>query len=212
MSQTNGIDMQRFMSRVEARTAVDVPIVIVFGRPGAGKTTVANKVISLFLDQSNSVIGLDLDTYVPQWMKDNFGKGIYPTPDQRREFAEGACSKIEQEINERHPLACILSFSFVNTDLRDIFRFRFPCAVWALVSISEEEANKRIAERAGHFYKGAPDAALDSDQEEASKSVNSDWEFAPVDFPHVTLPGNDSIDDNAQRVADVLKTTLLNRC
>lgn len=183
-----------------------VPMVIVFGRPGAGKTTVANKAIPLVSD--HTVIGLDLDAYVPQWMKDNFAKGIYPTLEQRQEFAEAACDQIEKELDEQQPAACVVSFSFVNTDLRDVFRSRFQNALWALVSTTHDEANRRIAEREGHFYKGAPDVVHESDREEAIKSDNSEWDFAPVAFPHVNLPGEDSIDDNAVRVAEMIKNAV----
>jgi gluconate kinase len=182
-----------------------VPMVIVFGRPGAGKTTVANKAIPLVLD--HKVIGLDLDAYVPQWMKDNFAKGIYPTLEQRQEFALGACDQIEEELDEQQPAACVVSFSFVNTDLRDVFRSRFQNALWALVNTTHDEANKRIAERQGHFYQGAPDVVLESDRE-AIKSDNIEWDFAPVDFPHVNLPGEDSVDDNALRVAELIRNEL----
>merc|ERR1711924_122109 len=51
-------------------------------------------------------------------------------------------------------LSVIVSFSFVNTDLRDIFRSRFPNAEWILIETGQEECNKRINERKGHFYKG----------------------------------------------------------
>lgn len=189
----------------EPRREVSVPkMAIVFGRPGAGKTTIANEAIPLFPDYIGTVIGFDLDVYVPQWMKDNFAKGIYPTGEQRQEFAVGACDQIERQLDEQRPTACVVSFSFVNADLRNVFRSRFPNAIWALVSTTEEEAKQRIAQREGHFYKGTPTEGQEKDHEEASNSDLSEWDFAPVEFPHVILPGIDSIKVNAQRVADLL--------
>lgn len=65
----------------------DIPMVVVFGRPGAGKTAVADRAVELLLLhpqqqslRSSSIlrpIGLDLDVCVPQWMRDNFAKGFY---------------------------------------------------------------------------------------------------------------------------------------
>lgn len=181
---------------------------IVFGRPGAGKTTIANEVIPLFSEENGSVIGIDLDVYVPQWMKDNFVKGIYPTEEQRQEFAVGACDQIEIQLDEQRPTACVVSFSFVNADLRNVFRSRFPHAIWALVSTTEEEAKQRIAQREGHFYKGTPSKLLKEDHDKVSRSDLSEWDFAPVTFPHVILPGIDSIQNNAQRVSDLLNAEI----
>jgi len=61
-------------------TGTTVPIICVFGRPGAGKTTVANqaleKMAALKKEEPNEIraIGLDLDICVPEWMKENFAK------------------------------------------------------------------------------------------------------------------------------------------
>ncbi|KAI2490703.1 hypothetical protein MHU86_23864 [Fragilaria crotonensis] len=248
------------------------PMVIVFGRPGAGKTTVADRAAALLHEQcqnskariiedddgdegcatygnDNVVLALDLDVCVPQWMKDNFAKGLYPTLAQRLEFAELACAHVETKHKEHHqqqrlieqyenvddaptPTILIVSFSFVNTDLRHAFRQRFPRALWALVDTSEDEAQRRIEERRGHFYKGrrAPpplqqgndDATTEmafTTSTSAIKSTgtsgtaiqdenNSDWEFAPVTFDHLILPGDESVERNAERVVDLVRTSL----
>eukprot|EP00814_Leptocylindrus_danicus_P005689 CAMPEP_0116047302 /NCGR_PEP_ID=MMETSP0321-20121206/28791_1 /TAXON_ID=163516 /ORGANISM="Leptocylindrus danicus var. danicus, Strain B650" /LENGTH=81 /DNA_ID=CAMNT_0003529117 /DNA_START=190 /DNA_END=435 /DNA_ORIENTATION=+ len=70
-------------------TEQNVPIVVVFGRPGAGKTTIAEAADKLLKDKHNveEIITLDLDVCIPQWMKDNFTNGIYPTLAQRDQFA-----------------------------------------------------------------------------------------------------------------------------
>ena len=196
---------------------------IVFGRPGSGKTTVANKAFeSLSLDnnknnQHQQCIELDLDVCISQEMKDNFGRGIYPSLKERNVFASGACDYVEKQLDEKllkcqqqkqqqkdFNLSAIISFSFVNTDLRDIFRERFPKAEWILIDTTEEECTKRINEREGHFYKGdTPDKK--KKEEEVDTTTNeekdmSEWEFNPVTFPHIILDGNDPIDDNANNV------------
>ena len=52
-------------------------------------------------------------------------------------------------------MTAIVSYSFVKTDLRDIYRARFPHAVWALVDTAEKEATDRVKQREGHLFKGA---------------------------------------------------------
>jgi hypothetical protein len=71
--------------------------------------------------------------------------------------------------------------------------------------------------RDDHFYKGdttsktASDSSNDEVETEKGSDKpdtdNSDWQFAPVTFPHVILDGNRPIDDNAGKVLDVLLET-----
>ena len=198
-------------------------MVVVFGRPGAGKTTISNAAFEKIQNnktKSNPCILLDLDVCVPSWMKDNFAKGIYPTLEQRKEFALSACDYVDEEINKMR-LKCndgsemliLVSFSFVNTDLRDHFRSRFPHAKWALVDVNDFIAQERIDSREGHFYKGDPSAkkkeikqdSLKTEGKEPTKtSDNSEWNFAPVDFNHTTLDGLASIEENSDHVMKIL--------
>lgn len=156
-------------------------------------------------------IGLDLDVCVPQWMRDNFAKGLYPTLEERTAFAESACDYVEESIKqqdaallERHQLGVIISFSFVNTDLRDTFRIRFPEAEWFLVDTSEDEASERIRRREGHFYNGKVEPATEEEVKLKPLGDNDDWNFAPVTFPHTVLDGTQTIKHNAARVAQGL--------
>jgi gluconate kinase len=168
------------------------PLVVVFGRPGAGKTTVAEKAVDLA--NCNPLL-VDLDVCVPQWMKDNFAKGIYPSLQERQEFALSACDHVEECRQEDR--AQVVAFSFVNTDLRDTFRLRFPHSIWVLVDTSEGEAQHRIEQRQGHFFKVR-------DQETKS----SDWEFAPVAFSHTVLEGTALVEDNAKRVVEIIEQAI----
>mmetsp|Transcript_49051 Transcript_49051/g.147731 ORF Transcript_49051/g.147731 Transcript_49051/m.147731 type:complete len:150 (+) Transcript_49051:306-755(+) len=142
-------------------------------------------------------------------MRDNFVKGIYPSLNQRREFALSLCDFVRNNVHENS--AAIISFSFVNTDLRDIFRYHFPMAVWALVDVQEDIAAERIRTRKGHFYKGAPvgsrvngEVNIDSQGKEVSKQLNDpdnkDWTFASVEYPHIVLDGLDPIETNALKI------------
>jgi len=197
-------------------------VVVLFGRPGSGKTTIAEQAREEIQEQnrfSRLVVGLDLDDCIPQWMRDNFANGIYPTLKERQEVAkifcdyvEDQCRQLEEEAkNMQKQGAVLVSFSFVNTDLRDIFREKFPCAVWVLVDTSEEEANKRIRQRKGHFYSGKPStndaikvaATVGSNLQETDEKDNTEWNFAPVDFPHTILDGNQPIATNAKIVCEI---------
>jgi gluconate kinase len=187
----------------------------------SGKTTIAEKALALLKSDTTShdvhCIGLDLDICIPQWMKDNFVRGVYPTLQERMEFAKDCCEYVEIKCLEEQSkistqrLAALISFSFVNKDLRDVFRTKFPSAVWVLVDTSEEVANIRIRERQGHFYGGEPEDQETDSKKDPSKGIetdedhNSRWKFAPVDFPHVVLDGNRPIDPNAKEVSEIVR-------
>jgi ATP:corrinoid adenosyltransferase len=273
-------------------------MVVVFGRPGAGKSTIAHRAVqkaaaaaatsirqnidintsddtknvttttthavSAVTTTATTVIGIDLDVYVPQWMKDNFAAGIYPNLQQRQDFAHVMCQSLQEELwlhkqqqqelqnasstlsaavtssdNNKsddsmvQQVAAIVSFSFVNNDLRDIFRCHFPAASWVLLDTTEQEAQRRIRERTGHFYKGSPDEITitttsatstkatatatttkppeggESGQSSTSSAAdNADWKFGAVTFQHVILNGNDPIDTNADIVIQTLCSIL----
>ena len=259
-------------SSTTTTTAVSPMMICVFGRPGAGKTSVAEQALAkLQAQEQDSLetmtdhlkvvirpIGLDLDVCVPQWMRDNFGKGIYPTLQQRQEFARNACNHVQETLEreqqdllqrrrqqleeEEGPtthaatttvtmlLCAIVSFSFVNTDLRDFYRQRFPKAHWVLIDTSEFEANWRIQQRTDHFYKGEGDdqTGLETDfdddknnntsltgqkeQQDATSSTatstteedNHEWKFAPVEFEHMILDGTNTIEENANHVVELV--------
>ncbi len=194
-------------------------VVIVFGRPGAGKTTICTTAFTKLQELKNVCLVIDLDVCIPNWMRENFAKGIYPTLNQRNEFALSACDYVDKEINklgekcikddnEKQPLI-LISFSFVNTDLRVVFRSRFPSAKWALVDVDDVTAQDRIEKREGHFYKGAPRTKeVVSKKSDASEEIDkSEWNFAPVDFEHVILDGLVSIDENVNIVIALLTET-----
>jgi gluconate kinase len=206
--------------KIDALRPLEKSLFVVFGRPGSGKSTVANEafgVLSRELKNRDSLniecVALDLDVCVTHLMRDNFGKGMYPTLEERKVFAVDACNYVEVKLSEicqqkedtPDSICAIISFSFVNTDLREIFRTRFPI----LIDTTEEECTKRINEREDHFYKGEVPAEDTTTERSEESSVtndddedNSDWKFAPVAFPHTVLDGFNSVEDNANKVAE----------
>ena len=165
---------------------------------------------------------------ITYYLQDNFAKGVYPTLAERSSFISNACDYVSDKINsaqnENQPdnkaLVPIISFSFVNTDLRIEFRKRFPDSEWVLVNTSEELAEERILSREDHFYKGSGGSTHEESDPTTTKTVessdtddkdNSEWEFKPVDFPHVVLDGNDEVVANAEKIVDVIQNQLLNR-
>ncbi|EOD12121.1 hypothetical protein EMIHUDRAFT_213894 [Emiliania huxleyi CCMP1516] len=74
-------------------------VTILFGRPGAGKSTVADAVLAAA--DGGDVFGEDLDVCVPLWMRDNFARGVYPTLPQRRAFAQAADALAAERVAQR---------------------------------------------------------------------------------------------------------------
>ena len=217
-------------------------MIVLFGRAGAGKTTIAKVVIKMIQynnDSHNSIIHHDLDDYIPDWMKTNFIKGIYPTVSQRALFIEGACDRIS--LVKDHPVnvtaaaaatessVVVVSFSFVNDDIRIIYRRRFPNAIWILVDVNDDLASERILMRRGHFYKrvceieGGDEYSNanaetknddddddddndddDDDDDDDDGRKEDEWDFQEVPFDHVILNGEESVEVNARRVVDLI--------
>lgn len=191
-------------------------ITIIFGRPGAGKSSIASRVCSTLKGENEEkklcvCHYMDLDDCVPQWMKDNFSLGIYPTLNQRIEFAHEACKYVRESLENSTldlkdgtlPHHVLISFSFVNQDLREIFRAEFPEARWILVDTPEKEAERRIECRQGHFYNGAPrtvDQKLQVLKNQNFSCSDEEWKFYPVTFPHISLNGMNPIEDNSKKV------------
>ena len=162
---------------------------IIFGRPGAGKSTIAERLIAH--PDADGAYNLDLDVCVPAWMRDNFSKGIYPTLAERQTFASDAAEYVRTESDGKDTV-CVVSFSFVNDDLRDSFRTRFPGATWALVDASDALAGERISQRDGHFYDPPP-------------ARGDEWLFAPVEFEHLVLDATRPVDENVAKLLPLVR-------
>ena len=96
-----------------------------------------------------------------------------------------------------------------------------------LVDTNEGLAEERILSREGHFYKGsggsssADDVVTKEDDDSTAAKAkekgggddcdNSEWDFQPVNFPHLLLDGRDDIDTNAKKIVVGIQSQLLNK-
>ena len=205
----------------------DVDVVFLFGRPGAGKTTIAESVVDLHLRLSSSDYSsnrqhhllktIDLDVCVPQWMRDNFAIGKYPTLKERNDFARDAAEYVASHVRgmksslssssttntsiSTRTSMLLVSFSFVNEDLRIYFRQFFPHGRWILLDTKENMAKERIDKREGHFYKNQTEQTEQIEQKQDVENKSSaEWRFAPVSFPHLSLDGSNTVKNNTHAV------------
>jgi len=107
-------------------------------------------------------------------------------------------------------LIVIISFSFVNTDLRTAFRDVFPNnAYWILVDTSDDLAIERISKREGHFYKNTNNVKEVEDDAitnvKDNDNDNSEWNFQPVTFPHMILDGRQDVEVNARQITEYIE-------
>jgi adenylate kinase family enzyme len=211
-------------------------IFVIFGIPGAGKTTIAKYVVQEMLTKNSALDGicldrtrqrkilhLDLDDCVPAWMRTNFAQGIYPTLEQRHEFAASCCTYVNESIQKKvssshyerrqqEQMIVLVSFSFVNEDLRRNFRQHFPNSYWILIDTCEEEAQRRIRLRAHHFYKGKPHTDSMSNHGKPNSAVNdndnNEWKFSPVIFPHAVVNGHKAIEVTSSEIVTLIERVL----
>lgn len=157
-------------------------IYIIFGRPGAGKDAVGEQVRNRLADLEQ----IDLDVLRSDKMKLDLNAGIWPTHEERLEFAHRAAAHVKYETESKQLRRALITFSFVNTDMREIFRETFGVQLqWFLLNTDDETARQRIKERKGHFY----------------TNWEGEWKFEDVDFHHTPLDGNASTETNGRIVA-----------
>lgn len=156
---------------------------------------------------------------------------MYPTLQQRADFMVIACQHVTDEMNKAAnqnatcQIIVVISFSFVNTDLRTYFRDVFPHAQWILIDANDVLAQERILLREGHFYNGNTSSVTTDDtdnrmhvkeDESTSNEIgnnnddrnNSEWEFESVNFQHVILDGCMTANVNAKQIVSCIEQTI----
>lgn len=211
-------------------------MIVLFGKGGAGKNTISSAIMSLLQKDGiltkTEVTNIDLDIYIPYWMKSNFIKGLYPTLSQRKNLITIACDNLHANIYDKKSqtnssaIFAIITFSFINDDTRRIFRENFPHAIWVLVDVSEKLSQKRMENRVGHFYKGevresrGMRSLRDNDispiayvEPISNSEANNNYErnFSRITFPHVVLDGTESVESNAKRVVAIVYKSFIHQ-
>jgi len=133
-------------------------------------------------------------------MKEGFSRGIYPSLEEREAFMSSACDYVEEQLRQSFKKSCLVSFSFTNDDMRQIFKRRFHRSKWLLLQTPSTIADTRISQRDGHFYK----------VQSADESVRNgpEWGFDQVTFDHTVINGLDDRGTNAEKVVDAIKSLL----
>jgi hypothetical protein len=122
---------------------------------------------------------------------------------------------LQSQIDERYKAnknisKCIVSFSFVNNDMRCIFREKFPSSKWILLDTSDEIVSLRISQRKGHFYDGeVVDKMKNIHMYNTYKVDNLESNFEAIDYDHFIINGEDPIEFNVNKILKINRIKLL---
>lgn len=172
-----------------------IPHAVLFGRPGAGKTTTAKAIQDMKAENGIKLVPFELDPYVPKEIIDVFMAGGYPSVEMRVAFVE-KCTEIVKAIRETLAEATeggstlkvglLVIQAFPHEDMRAVYRAAFPDAEWFLVDTADEVAGERVRAREGHFY----------------KHDTLPVPFEEIDFPHTAYEGTTDPAENAKQILE----------
>jgi gluconokinase len=116
--------------------------VVVMGVSGCGKSEVGQRVAGLL--QLPLIEG---DSFHPQANIDKMRNGIALTDEDRAGWLDILARELAN-----HPQGAVLTCSALKKSYRDRLRNATPALNFVHLSLTEEEAQKRVASRPGHFY------------------------------------------------------------
>jgi len=123
--------------------------IIVMGVAGSGKTSVARK-----LAAARGQAYVEGDDFHPSANIHKMREGIPLDDDDRRGWLLSLCAEMA-----KYPQGCVLACSALKRSYRDVFREALPGLCFVYLHIPLQEAQRRVAERSGHFY---PPSLVDS--------------------------------------------------
>jgi gluconate kinase len=145
-------------------------LLIVFGKPGAGKSYVAE-----ILEKQFGYFSYNGDDGLPQDMKDALFRKIHITDEMRRRFLENMVAEIKKLSRQHNKL--VVHQTFLKENMRKKILNEFPNAWFVLVECNDNIREKRYMERK-YFNLGLP---------YLRKMTNL---FEPVHIPHGVLYNN----------------------
>jgi len=116
--------------------------VVVMGVAGCGKSAVGQRIAQLL-----ALPLIEGDEFHPRSNIDKMRQGL-PLDDQDR---SGWLERLGQELT-RHPDGAVLTCSALKRAYRDSLRKAVPALCFIHLSLSHEQALRRVAARDGHFY------------------------------------------------------------
>jgi gluconokinase len=117
-------------------------LIVVMGVAGCGKSAVARKLAAL-----RGLPWIEGDEFHPATNVHKMREGI-PLDDIDREgWLQTLCDEVR-----KYPDGCVLACSALKRSYRDTFRKIAPGARFVYLHITPQEAQRRVAERSGHFY------------------------------------------------------------
>ncbi len=119
------------------------PLLVLFGKPGAGKDTISN----IFQEQYGYYV-YHADTEITY--KEKLQRGEIPTTEDRDQFLAYKVGRIQELQKEYEKI--LMNWAFVSDRQRQMFTQAYPQAQFILVQTDREQIEKRLhdAPRKGH--------------------------------------------------------------
>jgi len=149
---------------------MNIPILIIFGKPGAGKSYIAE-----ILEKSFGYFSYNGDDALPPDMKEKLFLKAEVTDDMRRRFLDNMIFAINK-LSKQHA-KLVVHQTFLKEFMREHVLATFPIAKFLLIETENSIRENRYMQRK-YFNLGLPYLRHMTDL------------FEPVSIPHMTLNNN----------------------